>query len=109
MNAGQYDRSNIVPAHDNRAEQGKMKLVENVFVDDDWNVTRIIDLEFACAWPVGFWQTSYWLGADFIDEIDYDKLAARHVQFQYANSLGERHVLDQPGATRSSGPHGGLF
>ncbi|OAA49733.1 Aminoglycoside phosphotransferase [Beauveria brongniartii RCEF 3172] len=53
----------------------------NVFVDADWNITRIIDLEFACAWPMEFWQTPHWLDADFIDQIDYDKLAARHRQF----------------------------
>ncbi|KAM3499942.1 hypothetical protein MY10362_006850, partial [Beauveria mimosiformis] len=45
----------------------------------DWNVTCIIDLEFACAWPVEFWQTPHWLDADFIDHIDNDTLAARHM------------------------------
>ncbi|KAM3550518.1 hypothetical protein MY1884_008212 [Beauveria asiatica] len=64
----------------------------NVFVDADWNVTCIIDLEFACAWPVEFWQTPYWLDADFIDQIDYDKLTARHIQFISLIKEEEKHA-----------------
>ncbi|KAK8149964.1 hypothetical protein G3M48_004908 [Beauveria asiatica] len=53
----------------------------NVFVDGDWNVTCIIDLEFACSWPIDFLQTPYWLDADFIDQILPDQFASRHDQF----------------------------
>lgn len=73
----------------------------NVLVDADWNVACIIDLEFACAWPVEFWQTPHWLDADFIDQIDYDKLATRHMQFislmkeeeQHGHYRGEKEPL----------------
>ncbi|KAM3515401.1 hypothetical protein MY11210_000963 [Beauveria gryllotalpidicola] len=53
----------------------------NVFVDGDWNITCIIDLEFACSWPMDFLQTPYWLHANFIDRILPDKFASRHNQF----------------------------
>ncbi|KAM3471731.1 hypothetical protein MY8738_009190 [Beauveria namnaoensis] len=53
----------------------------NVFVDGNWNITCIIDLEFACSWPIDFLQTPYWFDADFIDQISPDKFASRHSQF----------------------------
>ncbi|OAQ96973.1 hypothetical protein LLEC1_06965 [Akanthomyces lecanii] len=68
----------------------------NVFVGADWNITRIIDLEFACAGPVEFWQTPYWLDADYIDDIDYDKLAARHEQFICLMKEEEKHGRFRP-------------
>ena len=42
----------------------------NIIVDDDWNIVRIIDLEFACSWPIEFQQPPYWLGGQCADEID---------------------------------------
>ncbi|KAK3185373.1 hypothetical protein K4F52_005875 [Lecanicillium sp. MT-2017a] len=53
----------------------------NIMVDMDWNVTCIIDLEYACAWPVEFWHSPNWLDSDFIDTMDRDQFAARHEQF----------------------------
>ncbi|KAF2021873.1 hypothetical protein BU24DRAFT_417506 [Aaosphaeria arxii CBS 175.79] len=53
----------------------------NIIVDDDWNITRIIDLEFACSWPIEFQHPPYWLGgqrADVLDDISFDP---HHNQF----------------------------
>ncbi|EGX93296.1 Protein kinase-like domain [Cordyceps militaris CM01] len=53
----------------------------NIFVDEDWNITCIIDLEFACSWPAEFVQTPYWLDAKFLNDINPTDFAARHVEF----------------------------
>lgn len=53
----------------------------NIFVDPDWNVTCIIDLEFACSWPIEFLQPPYWLGGKLIDEVEPVEFAPKHAQF----------------------------
>ncbi|OJD22690.1 hypothetical protein ACJ73_05963 [Blastomyces percursus] len=44
----------------------------NIFVDKDWNITHIIDLEWAASLPVEFIQLPHWLGGKEIDAIDLD-------------------------------------
>ncbi|KAL7914479.1 hypothetical protein GGI35DRAFT_466462 [Trichoderma velutinum] len=40
----------------------------NVFVDDDWNITCLLDLEWICALPVEMIRVPHWLsGCDYID------------------------------------------
>ncbi|GAB1311532.1 hypothetical protein MFIFM68171_01742 [Madurella fahalii] len=41
----------------------------NIFVDEDWNVTCLIDLEWICALPVEMLAVPYWLTDCSIDEI----------------------------------------
>jgi hypothetical protein len=41
----------------------------NIFVDDDWNIVAIIDLEFMCALPPRMINVPYWLSVDNIDDI----------------------------------------
>ncbi|RSL67600.1 hypothetical protein CEP51_012642 [Fusarium floridanum] len=41
----------------------------NIFVDDDWNVTCLIDLEWICALPVEMVSVPYWLTNCSIDGI----------------------------------------
>ncbi|TQV92473.1 hypothetical protein V2A60_007161 [Cordyceps javanica] len=53
----------------------------NVFVDQNWNVTAIIDLEFAASWPAEFIQTPHWLEYDFIDDVTPAGFEARHTEF----------------------------
>jgi hypothetical protein len=64
----------------------------NIFVDDSWNVTRLIDLEWACARPVEMvLNPPYWLssasagqsalGVDELVGKDLDKFAERHGEF----------------------------
>ena len=53
----------------------------NIFVDENWNITYIIDLEFACSWPVEFLQAPYWLDGGSIDEVTSVGLASIHEDF----------------------------
>lgn len=53
----------------------------NILVDDDWNIVRIIDLEFACSWPLEFQQPPYWLGGQCADEIDQASFSPHHDRF----------------------------
>ena len=53
----------------------------NIFVDEHWNITCIIDLEFAGSRPLEFLQTPYWLGGELIDEIKPTEFEAIHNKF----------------------------
>lgn len=53
----------------------------NILVDDEWNVVCIIDLEFACSWPVEFVQPPFWLGGEAMDEVTITSFAAKHAGF----------------------------
>lgn len=53
----------------------------NIFVDEEWNVTCIIDLEFTCSWPIEFLQPPYWLAGKFVDQLEPPDLAPKHADF----------------------------
>lgn len=53
----------------------------NIFVDEDWKVTCIIDLEFACSLPIEFVQPPYWLSGKLIDEVEPVGFAPKHAAF----------------------------
>ena len=49
----------------------------NIFVDDEWRITCLVDLEWACSRPIQMVEPPYWLTNNGIDEIDvteYDNL-----------------------------------
>lgn len=48
----------------------------NIFVDKDWNVTYIIDLEWAASLPVEFIQLPHWLAGKEVDGIELDLYTA---------------------------------
>ncbi|PLB53810.1 hypothetical protein P170DRAFT_451803 [Aspergillus steynii IBT 23096] len=48
----------------------------NIFVDEKWNITCLVDLEWACSRPIQMVEPPYWLtnkGVDEIDAEEYDK------------------------------------
>jgi hypothetical protein len=46
----------------------------NIFVDEQWNITCLIDLEWVCALPAEMLAVPYWLMGHGIDEIVGDNL-----------------------------------
>lgn len=56
----------------------------NIFVDEDWNIKHVIDLEWACSLPLGNLRVPYWLTDKGIDEFDgaeYDEFKACYNRF----------------------------
>lgn len=47
----------------------------NIFVDDKWNITSLVDLEWVCALPVEGLATPYWLTGRDIDDLEGEHLA----------------------------------
>ncbi|KAL2024692.1 hypothetical protein VTK56DRAFT_6893 [Thermocarpiscus australiensis] len=63
----------------------------NIFVNDDWHITRLIDLEWACVHPIEMLSPPYWLsspsagksalGIDQLIGLKLDKYAERHREY----------------------------
>lgn len=45
----------------------------NIFIDDEWNVTCLIDLEWICSLPAPMLRVPYWLTGLSIDELEDEK------------------------------------
>lgn len=43
----------------------------NIFIDDDWHVTCMIDLEWACSLPVELQYPPYWISGRLLDDIEH--------------------------------------
>lgn len=55
----------------------------NLFVDDDWNITAVVDLEWACSLPIEMIHPPSWLSTEFVDCItpeDYEPLHSEFVR-----------------------------
>ncbi|KAF9768079.1 hypothetical protein IL306_014670 [Fusarium sp. DS 682] len=55
----------------------------NIFVDDDWHIISIIDLEWACARPIEMLGPPDWLSGRSLEELTFhfDEFASLHDEF----------------------------
>lgn len=75
----------------------------NIFVDADWNITSIIDLEFAPVVPVQMVHVPYWLTNQGVDQIHGPELEVYKQQYddfvdileQEENTLARDHSYSQ--------------
>ncbi|RDL34710.1 Uncharacterized protein BP5553_07838 [Venustampulla echinocandica] len=67
----------------------------NIFVDSNWHITAIIDLEWACARPIEMQRPPYWLTSCSLDGLDGEDLVAysnAHSEFMEAFEMEERSL-----------------
>ncbi|KAF2453057.1 hypothetical protein BDY21DRAFT_388290 [Lineolata rhizophorae] len=90
----------------------------NIFVSNDWHVTAIIDLEWACALPIEMLHPPYWLTGVAIDRIVEEELEIMRKGWEIGNfwyfsaldclnglySLYMSHIQRIFAATEDSGP-----
>ncbi|KKZ64744.1 hypothetical protein EMCG_09348 [[Emmonsia] crescens] len=62
----------------------------NIFVDDDWNVKCLIDLEWACSRPVEMIHPPYWLANQAINMVDLDDYGSLRKEFMEAFEQEEK-------------------
>lgn len=69
----------------------------NIFVDEEWNITGIIDLEFICALPPSMMNVPYWLSVKAIDNIRENMAVVAKVHETYMNIFREeeRHCTHE--------------
>ncbi|KAJ6785850.1 hypothetical protein PWT90_08725 [Aphanocladium album] len=81
----------------------------NILVDHKWNITCIIDLEFAGSRPIEFLQPPFWLGGGCIDEVTVSSFAVKHAEFvEHVKHIEQVELVKKdkllPSATRSQEP-----
>jgi hypothetical protein len=72
----------------------------NIFVDDQWNIIALIDLEFVCALPLGMMSMPHWLLVDAIDDVcqNIDAFHKMHEIFieiflEQERSMGHENIV----------------
>jgi len=69
----------------------------NIFVDKDWNIKCLIDLEWVCALPVEMLSVPYWLTGCAIDEITDENLSEfEQVHREFMDIFEEEEVKMTP-------------
>ncbi|EEH32993.2 hypothetical protein PAAG_04046 [Paracoccidioides lutzii Pb01] len=53
----------------------------NILVDEDWHITCLIDLEWACSHPIEMIAPPYWLSGKRMDEVDPDNYDEARKEF----------------------------
>ncbi|ERF74114.1 hypothetical protein EPUS_06383 [Endocarpon pusillum Z07020] len=62
----------------------------NIFVDDNWNIKCLVDLEWACSRPIEMVHPPYWLTSQSVDDINLDQYTELHKEFMDAFQEEER-------------------
>lgn len=74
----------------------------NIFVDDEWNVTRLIDFEFAPVRPVQMSCVPSWLSGRGVDELEASDLDAYKVLYDdFVAILEQEEAMGHHGNTYS--------
>lgn len=67
----------------------------NLYVDDQWTITKVLDLEWACSRPVEMLHPPYWLTNQSVDRIDAHEYEKMHREFMEALEDEERRFVGQ--------------
>ncbi|KAJ6096077.1 hypothetical protein N7486_006823 [Penicillium sp. IBT 16267x] len=69
----------------------------NIFVDDKWHITCLVDLEWACSRPIQMVEPPYWLTNKGVDEIDAEEYDTYRKELMIIMSSEERkHINNIP-------------
>ena len=64
----------------------------NIFVDEDWNIRCMLDLDFVNALPREYMSTPYWFAHRFLNQIDGDLYDRRRQEFAMIFVEEERNI-----------------
>lgn len=74
----------------------------NIFVDKEWNITKLIDLEYSCSYPLEFQQPPYWLSSQSVDRINEEEYEKHWSKFVAVLAEEERKLCDREHETSLS-------
>ncbi|OBT45144.1 hypothetical protein VE00_04339 [Pseudogymnoascus sp. WSF 3629] len=92
--------------HDNRLQSQPNAINDindssNIFVDKDWHITSLVDLEWGCSRPIEMVEPPYWLTNKGVDQIlpdEYNK-----VRVEFMTILEEEELLAASNTTEKGG------
>lgn len=53
----------------------------NIFVDRNWNITSLVDLEWACSLPIEMVQPPHWFADQYVDQVEIEDFDTARVEF----------------------------
>ncbi|EEP82830.1 predicted protein [Uncinocarpus reesii 1704] len=70
----------------------------NIFVDEDWNITSLVDLEWGCSLPVEMLQPPHWFVNQYVDKIENEDFDNARKEFMVAFTAEEqgRNLINIP-------------
>jgi hypothetical protein len=79
----------------------------NIFVDENWHITALVDLEWTCARPIEMIRTPTWLTNQAVDEIavtpdEYDKMHTGFVENLVAEEENRSDFTGLVGSNRET-------
>ncbi|KAL1973112.1 hypothetical protein VTN31DRAFT_6654 [Thermomyces dupontii] len=77
----------------------------NIFVDDDWHITCLVDLEWACSRPIEMVQPPHWLTNKAADVIVPEEFDAVRTELMAILTAEETQRYDRPEFSDSTMPH----
>ncbi|RDW71783.1 hypothetical protein BP5796_07817 [Coleophoma crateriformis] len=68
----------------------------NIFVDEDWHVRYVIDLEWACSLPVEMLSPPYWITSRPVDELEGEELPIFEAAYHDFTNIFEEEEKNCP-------------
>ena len=68
----------------------------NIFVDCNWHIKYIIDLEWACSLPIEMLSPPYWMTSRAVDELEGDELQTFETAYQNFTDIFEKEDKSFP-------------
>lgn len=65
----------------------------NIFVDANWNITCLVDLEWACSRPIEMVEPPYWLTNKGVDQIIAEEYDGVRMEFMDAMTAEENRIV----------------
>lgn len=53
----------------------------NIFVDENWNITSLVDLEWGCSLPIEMVQPPHWFADQYLDKVETEEFNTSRVEF----------------------------
>ncbi|KAJ5735217.1 uncharacterized protein N7483_000342 [Penicillium malachiteum] len=67
----------------------------NIFIDDDWHITCLVDLEWACSRPIEMIRTPTWLTNQACDEIAEDTSEYNKIRSEFIDIMANEEMLTE--------------
>jgi len=75
----------------------------NIFVDEDWHIKYMIDLEWACSLPIEMQHPPYWLSDRNVDELEGEDLAVfDEIRAEFMDAFEKEEKLLLPSKERTA-------
>ncbi|OAL73163.1 hypothetical protein A7D00_2936 [Trichophyton violaceum] len=67
--------------------------ISNIFVDQNWNITSLVDLEWGCSLPIEMIHPPYWLTSEYADAINEDEYRKMWTEFVHILAQEEDYAF----------------